>query len=375
MLSKLLTKFSFNIPAVLLGGVLFSNVNVVSAQGCDACVQGIVNSATSQMQTGLNQVISSAQAAEQAMGSLSNTVDSVNTSLETVLDFNLREMLSAIDASSKAVSLSVEANTATMVSTNDALVAALNEGFKNMLTAENDQRTYLTYDTVIAQPVAGDIGANRAVYLKEGVVVIGQEREAVLKEFREWNRSSSAAGTKNLKRFLVSANDDSVFDPSELMGNRSINVNDSLDAQKLLSILVNPFPNPQPMEDVARMKHEINNTHLEYAHSVLVDNLLMPNRAVIPLSTDTWGQGYVNVSPNPDGNVSLNQFIESETMGPLISEKWYEEKKINTNAGLLREMVYSQKMENYLLLRQLKLAEQALTMDIIDNINAISKER
>jgi hypothetical protein len=93
------------------------------------------------------------------------------------------------------------------------------------------------------------------------------------------------------------------------------------------------------------------------------------------MSAADWQKGYVMATPDADGKVSLMSMLESEAVGRLGSERWYQDIKTKTPSGILREQVYKQAVSNQMLLRSAEKEERELLMLALLAISEIEKSK
>ena len=97
--------------------------------------------------------------------------------------------------------------------------------------------------------------------------------------------------------------------------------------------------------------------------------------ATIPISQEDWGIGYTTAEANDEGKTSVMAMLESETLGRLTSEGWYKDIKTKTDAGVLREQVYQQAINNKLLLKILEQEEQKLLLQALSFAQKLNNQK
>ena len=340
--------------------------------GCDPCIQAAAQSANATMTSSINAVTTSVQANVSATQALNTSIQAVNTTLQAAINLNTQQLLQGLSASTNRIELSIQQNTKTVERMTDHTVKSLVKALKDVRVAEEVSENNKTYSDQLAQPLSGVIGANRAPLLKEGFVQSNQIWRQMSDDMHEWNNNTSdvdQAGSGMKKAILLTEGDD-VWNPIPLVSERQITREQSLNLQKLLTMLVNPVPLPAATEEQMasspkaaeyEFDRKLLNAKLGLAHSVLAKSIA-DKQPLIPISANDWQQGYVMAIPDSEGNVSILSMLESETIGKLSSEGWYQDIKTKTEAGILREQVYQQAINNHMLLRLVEQEEQKLSM-------------
>jgi|TARA_R110002072_G_scaffold303138_2_gene495478 D-ribose pyranose/furanose isomerase RbsD len=353
--------------------------------GCDPCIQSAAQSASTQMSSAINGVTSSVQANVSATQALNTSVQAVNTSLQATVNLNTQQLLQGLDASTNRIELSVQQNTKTAERMADHTVKTLVKTLKEVRVAEEVDENNKIYSDILAQPLSGEIGANRAPLLKQGMVQSRQMWKQMAEDMYDWTNNTAdvdQAG-KGIKKAVLLKEGSAAWDPVPLITQRQITSTESINLQKLLTMLVNPVPLPSVTDEQMasspkaadyEFDRRILNAKLGLAHSVLAKSIA-DKQPLIPISTNDWQKGYVMAEPDADGKVSVLSMLESETVGRLGSEGWYQDIKTKTPAGILREQVYQQAINNQLLLRLVEQDEQKLSMLALMAISEIEKSK
>lgn len=374
--------FKYASMPLLVLTIAFSNG---ANSGCDPCIQAAAQAANAQMTAAINAVSASVQANVSATQALNASVQAVNTSLQTAINLNTQQLLQGLDASTNRIELSVQQNTKAVERMTDHTVKSMVKSLKDVRVAEEVDENNKIYSETIAQPLSGEIGANRAPLLKQGIVQSKQMWRQMADDMHEWNNNTTDVDQAGqaVKKAVLLAEEDDVWNPVPLVTGRQITPAESVNMQKLLTMLVNPVPLPSATDEKMasspraaeyEFDRRLINAKLGLAHSVLAKSIA-DKQPLIPISPDDWQQGYVTAEPDANGKVSILSMLESETVGRLGSEGWYQDVKTKTPAGILREQVYQQATNNHLLLRLVEQDEQKLSMLALMAISEIEKTR
>lgn len=353
--------------------------------GCDPCIQAAAQSANAQMTAAINAVTTSVQANVSATQALNASVQAVNASLQATINLNTQQLLQGLDASTNRIELSIQQNTKTVERMTDHTVKSMVKALKDVRVAEEVDENNKVYSDTLAQPLSGEIGANRAPLLKQGIVQSDQVWRQMADDMYEWNNNTTDVNQagKGMKKAVLLTEGSDVWSPVPLITKRQITPAESVNMQKLLTMLVNPIPLPSATDEQMasspkaaeyEFDRRLLNAKLGLAHSVLAKSIA-DKQPLIPISTDDWQKGYVMAEPDANGKVSVLSMLESETVGRLGSEGWYQDVKTKTPAGILREQVYQQAVNNQLLLRLVEQDEQKLTMLALMAISELEKTR
>lgn len=365
--------------------VLLALYNPVAHAGCDPCIQAAAQSANATMTSSINAVTTSVQANVSATQALNTAIQAVNTSLQTAINLNTQQILQGLSASTNRIELSIQQNTKTVERMTDHTVKSLVKALKDVRVAEEVDENNKTYSDALAQPLSGEIGANRAPLLKAGLVQSQQVWRQIADDMHEWSNNTTdvdQAGSGMKKAMLLTEGDD-VWNPVPLVSEKQLTRDQSLNMQRLLTMMVNPVPLPAASEEQLasspkaseyEFDRKLLNAKLGLAHSVLAKSIA-DKQPLIPMSTNDWQQGYVMAEPDSNGNVSILSMLESETIGKLSSEGWYQDIKTKTEAGILREQVYQQAINNHMLLRLVEQEEEKLTMLSLLAISSLEKSK
>ena len=362
----------------------FALVNPANA-GCDPCIQSAAQAASGQMQSSLSAITSTVNGNVQATNALNQTVIAANNAIQQTIVTNTNLIKQGMSASTNRIELAIQQNSKTMEAMNDHLVQSLVQVMKEISVAEQVQKNKKMFDTEIAQPLSGDIGANRAPLLKAGVVQSEQLHQGMVDGMYEWSsETGDTPGAKsNLKATMLLKEDEAMWDPSPMLNSSVITAEESVNLQKLLTVLVNPVPlkkltkaeaSRSPKSAEYELKRNLYNTQLTIAHSVLAKSV-SERMATIPISQEDWGIGYTTAEANDEGKTSVMAMLESETLGRLTSEGWYKDIKTKTDAGVLREQVYQQAINNKLLLKILEQEEQKLLLQALSFAQKLNNQK
>jgi D-ribose pyranose/furanose isomerase RbsD len=363
----------------------FSFASGVARAGCDPCIQAAAQSANAQMTAAINAVTTSVQANVSATQALNASLQAVNASLQATLNLNTQQLLQGLSASTNRIELSIQQTSKTVERMTDHTVKSMVSALKEVRVAEEVDENNKIYSDALAQPLSGEIGANRAPLLKQGIVQSSQMWRQMADDMNTWNNNTddvNQAG-KGMKKAVLLTEGDDVWSPVPLVTQRQITSDQSVNMQKLLTMLVNPVPLPSATDEQMassskaseyEFERRILNAKLGLAHSVLAKSIA-DKQPLIPMSDADWQKGYVMAEPDANGKVSVMSMLESETIGRLGSEGWYQDVKTKTPAGILREQVYQQAINNQLLLRLVDQEEQKLSMLALLAIAEIEKSR
>ncbi|MFA0809395.1 hypothetical protein [Microbulbifer epialgicus] len=353
--------------------------------GCDPCIQAAAQSANAQMTAAINTVTTSVQANVSATQALNASLQAVNTSLQATLNLNTQQLLQGLSASTNRIELSIHQNSKTVERMTDHTVKSMVSALKEVRIAEEIDKNNKIYSDELAQPLSGEIGANRAPLLKEGLVHANQIWQKMTEDMDAWNNNTDdvdKAG-KGMKKNLLLSEDEDVWNPIPLVTQRQITAEESIDMQKLLTMLVNPVPLPKatdeqmaanPKASAYELERRIHNAKLGLIHAVL-SKTIADKQPLIPISEEDWQKGYVMAEPDVNGKVSIMSMLESETIGRIGSEGWYQDIKTKTPAGIVREQVYQQAINNQLMLRLINQEEEELSMLALMAISEIEQSR
>lgn len=370
------------ITSIIVLNIVFSNS---AFSGCDPCIQAAAQSANVQMTSSINTVTSSVQSNVSATQALNSSLQAVNSSLQSTINLNSQQTSQGLSAATARIELSIHQNTKTIERMADHTVQSMVSALKDVRVAEQVDKNNRTYSNQMAQPASGVIGANRAPLLKEGLAQSRQIWRKMADNMHTWNTNTEDVGSagKGIKKAVLLTEGDEVWNPVPLITKRQITSEESLNMQKLLTMLVNPVPLPaatgeqlisNPKAAEYELKRKLLNAKLGLAHSVMAKSLA-DKQPLIPMSVDDWQMGYVMAVPDENGKVSVMSMLESETIGRLGAEGWYQDIKTKTPAGILREQVYQQAINNQLLLRLVEQDEQKLAMLALMAISEIEASK
>jgi hypothetical protein len=372
----------------LLGGTLLV-FSVCSSYawtgGCDICITKAVIKANAQLQAAVNATNVAVEANVAATQALETTVTTSTAALQSLIEINTQQYLAGLSAATNKIELTIQGSIETDSRLTDHLVTSLVTLFKQLQLAEQVDKNNKTYHPQLAQPMSGDIGANRAPLLKQSFVQTQQIFAKMVADMQLYSNNTTDVDTAggSIKSGVLLAEDAAVFDPLPFLLEERLSDEQSLRFQRLLTILFNPVPlkaaTPDEMaSSPAAVEYELNrklhNVKTGLAHSVFAD-MLAQKSATLPLSEADWQQGYVNVIPDESGNISQAEFIRAETEGRLLSEGWFLNIKSMSSAGVLREQVYQQAMNNYLLAEQLKNDRQTLLLEALQQVQTLKTNR
>lgn len=348
-------------------------VSFRASAGCDSCIQSAANSASNSMSSSLNEITSSVNENVSATNNLNSTVESVGETIGSTIEINHELLSQGISAATNRIELAVQQNTKSAELLNDHLVKSLVQLFKDISVAEQVHNNNKTYDPDIAQPLSGDIGSNRAPLLKQGYVQRRQITQQMSQNMYDWvtvpERETNVSDSARLSALLVE--DESVWDPTPIIGTDVITDEEFKRVQKLLTVLITPVPlRALKPDELAtnrggseyEVSRKLYNAQATLAHAVLAKSVA-DRLPLIPVDETNWKMGYVTVNGEIDGKTSMMSFYDSETIGRLTSEGWYQDMKTKTEAGVLREQVYMQAIKNKLALRMLKQEEDRLLLE------------
>ncbi len=352
--------------------IVIATCSSMTWAGCDPCIQAAAQTANSQMTAAINNATAAVQANVSATQALNASVKSTDAAWQAAIKLNSTKFLQALDAATSRIELSQSMLLKTEENLADHQVQSIAKLFQELYTAEQVVASEKMLLPEIAQPMSGEIGANRAPLLKEGLVQAEQLWHKMDEDFAEWSDNTETVDSVG-RSFLVSkllTEKDEVFDITPLLTGDTLTKEQSLNLQKLLTILVNPVPEKamtdaemagDPNAAKQELERKLRNAKLTMAYSVLSKGL-SEREAVIPISPDDWQKGYTTAQPNPEGKTSYREFIESETVGRMASEGWFQDIKTKTDAGILREQVYQQAINNHLLYKSVQQEEQLLLL-------------
>lgn len=354
--------------------------------GCDPCIQTAVQTATTQMVAGLNSVTVAAQTNVTATQALSTALTASSTALQSVLQLNSSQQLQGLSAATNKIELAITANTKAVERMSDHTVKSLVNALKEISIAERVDETNKTFGSGVAHPISGDVGANRAALLKQGFVQTEQLWGQLSTNMHEWNKNSlntSTAG-KRIALAKLLTESEGVWNPIPLITKNQLTDQESLDAQKMLTMMINPVPAKQvTAEELAtdpraadrELKRKLHNARNEMIHAVMSKSIA-DKTPTIPASTDNWLMGYTAVEPDATTNkVSVASMLESETSGRVSSEGWYQDIKTKSEAGLLREQVYQQAINNKLLASLMETERNELLLTALIALEEIKKSK
>lgn len=351
--------------------ILCACVNNVFA-GCDACMQAAAQSASSQMTTSISNVTASVQANVTSTQALNASVQATDAAWQAAINLNSTNYLQGLDASTSRIEGVITQLIKAEVNLSDHEVTSISDIFKQLFNAEQKTITERMLRQEFAQTMSGEIGANRAPLLKQGLVRRDQQWRQMDINFAQWSDNTTtvdSAGKAITTSMLLTEGDD-VFDPTPLLTKNVISEPESLNMQKLITLLANPIPEKKmsdnalasnPKAPQQELERKLRNAKRSIAFSALSKGL-SEREAVIPISENDWLQGYTSARPDTNGMTSYREFIESETVGRLTSEGWFEDIKTKTEAGVLREQVYQQAINNHLLYESLLQEEHQLLL-------------
>lgn len=341
--------------------------------GCDMCIKAAAEIANAQMTASINATTAAVNANVAATNALNASVQATNVGIQASIEYNNNLLLQGMDASTNRIEISIQQNTKASERSTEHIVKTVVNTIKEVMVAEEVDKNNRTYSAELAQPLSGDIGANRAPLLKKGMVQSSQVWKQMTKNMHDWNNNTDdvdQAGN-DIKKAVLLTQPDEVWDPQPLLTKRQLTLDESKNQQKLLTMIANPVPlksttdselSSNPAAAEYEFKRRIYNTKIEMAHAVLASSIV-DRHPLIPISTDDWQKGYVTSVPDPEtGSTSMLSLLESETIGKISSDGWYLDVKTKTEAGVLRELVYQQAINNVQLTRLIEDDEQELML-------------
>jgi hypothetical protein len=369
---------------IFISLILFAKQSI--AGGCDPCVQAAVQASSTTIVAALNGTAVAAQVNVTATKALTQAISASSSAITTILTNSSSQTLSGMSASTNKIELAILQNTKTIERMGDHTTKTIVDAIKKILVAEEIEENNRTFGKGIAHPMSGDIGANRAALLKEGVVQGEQMWSEMSKNMNDWNNNAvnDVVAGSNFGTELFIAEPDSVWSPVPFISKRQITSEESLNAQKLLTLLVNPTPTRAKTQeelstDRSAVKAELNrklkNAKFGIVHAVMAKTLV-DKTPTIPMSINDWQMGYTIAEPDAiSGKVSMSNFLESETSGRLSSAGWYQDIKTKTEAGLLREQLFQQAITNKLYLSLLEKERHELILTALITLEDLKDNR
>lgn len=340
--------------------------------GCDPCIQAAAQTTSTQMSTSIQNVTASVQGNVSATQALNASIQATDAAWQAVVNLNSTNYLQGLDAATSRIELSQSQLLKVIENLADHEVQSITKIFEQLYNAEQKSVTERMLRPELAQPMSGEIGANRAALLKKGIVQKDQRWKQMDINFAQWSNNTATVDSagNSITTSMLLTEDPEVFDPTPLLTKNVISEDESLNMQKLITLLANPVPEKRisddelvtnPNAEKLELERKLRNSKRAIAFSVLSKGIA-EREAVIPISEDDWLLGYTIASPDNNGNTSYRDFLESETVGRLSSEGWYQDIKTKTETGVVREQVYQQALNNHLLFKSLQQEEQQLLL-------------
>jgi hypothetical protein len=329
------------------------------AAGCDPCVQGTVKTATTTLENVLDADIQSVKANIKAAEALKTSIDTYKEAVTTGISINSTFLESSIDAMTKRVTAAIEKG----VQADTKLTDAYNLAFKQMMTeerlAKNNYKNMLEFDPAISNPVSSYIGLSSAPYVKAGLISKQTLLESMINDFDSWLENSDIhhRGGLRIKR-------EQLLDPevgisnwniSELATSNEISAERAKEMQTIFKLITSESPLQFPKDNSGAkgldqaLKMTIKKHHLTLVYSVFAD-LLTNKVEQIKISDDTWNQYYVRADEDGNNLTSIEAYKMNQSIGKLMSQQWLTDISLKSDAGLLREAVNQQAVQNALLL-------------------------
>ena len=339
-------QFTFLIPLLFSSGAAFAS--------CDECAKAALQAASNSMTSSISATKSVVETNGTAIETLSSSIDTAGSTIQSLLDLNSQQELTALSGVANRITFTLERQAEESTRITDHLVQSIHQIHKDGALVSSRIENDKLFGP-LAQTISGDINSARAQYLAKG---IGNKK--ALKELHAQNMDKwlNSAGYRNSSQFEseILLKDEEIWKSSPLINKRRLTDEEVNKAQILLQLLVDDNPTgaiskERIKQDPLAAKMEVqrlkNNFSSQIVHSVLSDYL--SNKAALIPTDKSWLKSYFKIEPDEKGNISFEQFYESETMGRLISDDWFLDIKTRTEAGLLREQIYQMNTSNMLL--------------------------
>ncbi|ABO22858.1 hypothetical protein Shew_0987 [Shewanella loihica PV-4] len=361
--------------------ILVALSSQAQATSCDPCIQAAANGAEFTMVSAINTGVTSVQANEAATKALNSAIQATDTAILATLNLNTQQLLQGLSASTNRVELSVQQTSKAVERMTDHTVKSMVSALKQVRVAEEVDENNKAYSGVLAQPLSVEIGANRAPLLKQGFVQSDQVWRQMADDMNAWSNNTSDADQAGMgvKQAALLTEGEAVWSPVPLVTQSQITTDKSVEMQKLLTMLINPVPLPSASDEQIAFSSEageyelerrILNAQLGLVHAVLAKSVA-DKQPLIPMSDEDWQKGYVMAEPDNNGSVSVMSMLESETIGRLGAEGWYQDVKTKTQAGILREQVAMGSINAALWHRLQQQEEQALVLQSLLLLNTL----
>lgn len=368
---KIKTKLS--LMFMCLSFFYFSPVNA----GCDACMQAAATSADTQIKTGLQNVEKSAELTVKSTDAVKTALDALETSMKSSSIAHTERVSKGLQGIAAAIQTSYKAFNELQTRISKHAMDTIVETLEQSLVSDYANERALDFDESVALPMSAEVGVQRAKRLRDGYAQSNQMWSKFVDEMAKWNDGSpddvSRKRTESLNK-----EDAETWDIMPLLTKSQITEKESKDAQKLITILVNPDPLRQSLEGKENheydLKRKLHNAKLGIVHSVLAKSI-SERMELVPISEKNWAVNYVTAYPGKEGMTSVLSALESDTLGKLVTPEWYVDINTKSRAGVLREQVFQQAINNQILLKMLEQEEQKLTMLALLAASAIEENR
>jgi len=338
--------------------------------GCDTCIMGKVNEATSSISKALSETNAKVTETNTSVQSLTTAVNETSVNLNTLLELQQQELLTALNSMVNRVLGSHTILQKTLASTTDHQNDSLHQLLKDLQLQQHQHLTAMEFSPEVAQPITGDIMVNRAAALTNAIKTKKQRVAEGDQLFQAWLKiyedSPDQARQTSIDASMLALSDTSKLIPF-LKGNL-VNEEESKALQTYLKLLLEPQPTPmtnldQLINDPAKASEEVQRLLDNLRKSVGFHTLNKQLADKMPLiNAEHWNTDYIAISTTDEGMTSIEEFLASETTRKLSSEAWLLDIKKKTPAGLMRENVYQKSISNYLLKELLEQERQSVLM-------------
>ena len=293
------------------------------------------------------------------MTKASNDVNSelvdVGVNISNVLTSNHRDVISGLDAKNKTVLATLDQQNKTIQNTGDASIASISNTLKSISIYRNEREIDNMFLGSTAQPATGVLLPNHAKYLKSVVV---QRKQVELKfieafsDYYDYMIEMFYFGGKNIAMKEMSL----VLDDIEL-NNPSFIFKGTLsedDFEPHVNYFFTSFLGMNGIDNGLFFETKGNDLYYSLSRAnkpkimFLMESLAVLYSGYIGIPGAPKRSLYFDYKGGPNGNLSQREYIESMVMGPLLSESWYEDVKILNESGLMREYLFTKKLNTFL---------------------------
>ena len=367
--------FALNMAFVTPASAAFGFGSCCSGYPCGTipCDSGCAGKALSSMGT---DVSSSANDADSAYDSLTDAIETVDESFESLGDDVVDslvdqkdQILEALSASTNRIELAETQRTKALQNGSDFIVNSLRQAMKEVNVAESTANT-LSEFSQNSQPESTVHMAELAPVLKTKLIRHQQYLVAAAKQFEDYiSGENSQPGKKDIAKAVYTSaieDDDSFI---HLLSNNTVNPTDFkrlLDVLTLAVIPDEPVNEPSNEDSVEKQRYRSMQRHI-YASLLSIAMLRLGSEDL------SWIGGYNSIVDSGENVFSEKSLYYGEINGRLTDDQWWASIKTMNSNGLHRELASQETVNASIKYRWSLLQEKGGVLDALISAKYIHK--